>query len=252
MKLDYRTMGNEIRLLTLQWLKRFLFPDFTNRLTWLVALSGIALATPSNEIFVYIINLVIIAANKNIFSESFLPPLSSNSDPTGYWLVIGALAHNVLHKLVSHRTDALLHQKELSKKERDKKLLDDFLIILPSNSDTLYLAKDHDFSTAFEIDAIKPIWLFIQKWDNAEFEFTDAAVETEKKNLLNQASDFAMKVSQYTSPTRGGMQCAIPSGMNPDLGLPEHIYEEIKILNRAAHDFYKAHQHFVRFARERS
>ncbi|CAN7390268.1 hypothetical protein LJR235_002322 [Pararhizobium sp. LjRoot235] len=244
-------MTDELRTIALQWFKRFLFPDFTNKLTWLVALGGIALAGAPSEILVAGLNWVVAFVNQNQFTQPPLPTISTPSDPMGYWLVFGALTHNLLNKLVSYRLNALEHKRQQERREMDIRLFDALTTLLPSNSGALYLAKEHHFGNSFAIAALNPVTEFVQTWDKAEFEFVNKDIEVDKRNLMGLAGDFTSKVAQYTAPNGFGMQSAIPRGIDPDFGLPEHISQEIRELNEAASAFYTAHQSFIRAAREK-
>lgn len=244
-------MTDELQTIALQWLKRFLFPDFTNKLTWLVALGGIALAGTPSEILVAALNWVVAFVNQNELTNPPFPTISATPDSMGYWLVFGALAHNLLNKLISHRLSALEYQKQQQRREMDMRLFNALTTLLPSNGGALNLAKEHHFGNSFAIAVLNPVAEFVQTWDKAEFEFVNKDIEAEKRDLMARAADFILKVAQYTAPNGFGMQSAIPRGIDPDFGLPDHIRQEIRELNEAASAFYTAHQSFIRAAREK-
>ncbi|MGR9422159.1 hypothetical protein [Rhizobium leguminosarum] len=244
-------MTHELQTIALLWLKRILFPDFTNKLTWVVALAGIALVGAPSEVLIAGLNWVVALVNQNQLAQPPLPTISATSDPMGYWLVFGALAHNLLNKLISYRLNALEHQKQQDRREMDIRLFAAFTTLLPSNGAALNLAKEHHFGNSFAIAALNPVTEFVQTWDKAEFEFVDKDIETNKQNLLEHARELILKVAQYTAPNGFGMQSAIPRGIDPDFGLPDHIQSEIRELNEAAAAFYAAHQSFIRSVRER-
>lgn len=243
-------MTQEMQIIAIQWLKRFLFPDFTNKLTWLVALAGIALVVGPSELVVAAVNWVVAFANKNEIIQPSLAAISFTPDPMGYWMVFGALVHNLANKAIALRLDSLEFQKQRERREMDIRLFESLTELLPSNGRAMSLAREQDFSNSFAIAAVEPVTEFVQTWDNAEHEFLNKRIEAQKKSLLELASDFTLKIAQYTSPTGNGRQSAIPSRMNVDFGFPEYLKKEIRELNEAASAFHHAHQSLIRLARE--
>jgi hypothetical protein len=244
-------MTEDIQIIALQWLKRLLFPDFTNKLTWLVALAGIALVGGPSELIIAGLNWVVAFINQHGVVWPPLPEILFTPDPMGYWLVVGALVHNLANKAISLRLSSLELLRQRERRTMDIRLFESLTELLPSNGPALTLAKEHDFANSFRIASMEPITEFVHTWDNAEHEFLDAEIEIKKKALLGLASDFTLKVAEYTAPGRNGMQTAIPSDINVDFGFPEHVQKEIRHLNQAASGFHAAHQSFIRFARER-
>jgi hypothetical protein len=244
------SVNQEMRKTALQWIQRFIFPDFTNKLTWTVALAGIAIASAPIDIAIASLNWLAAYLNQSLNIQPKLPYLSGSSDPMGYWFVFAALAHNVANKIIIHRVSTLDHQIQIDKREMDRRLFEEFNLLLPSNSDAISLVKEHHFGNSFLISDTSPIAVFVRIWDKAEYEFIDQTIETEKEKLHDIATSFLLNVARYTAPNNG-MQTVMPRHVNPDDGLPDHIVKEIEELDGSASALYDQHQRFIRTARGR-
>ena len=164
----------------LEWLRRFLLPDFANKLTWLVALIGIGMVALPHALIVAVVNWLIALSNDNHWVSVPLQPFPYQDDPRGYWLIFGALGYNLLNKIVTLRLGTLQHEIAREKRLLDMRLFDEFLALLPSDGATADLLKNHDFAGTVRDDGLPALRSFVNRFDNAEHECLAPQIEAGK------------------------------------------------------------------------
>lgn len=234
----------------LEWLRRILVPDFANKLTWLVALAGIGMVALPHALIVAVANWLIALVNGAHWFDSPFELLPYQDDPRGYWLIFGALIHNLLNKIVTLRLGTLQHEAAREKRLLDVRLFDEFVALLPSDGAAVALLKEHDFAGTIRSDGLPAIETFAHRFDNAEHEFLAPEIETAKQELLVLANNFLGKVAVYTVPKGQGFLTVYPGDVDPDIFVPAYLKEQISELNAAASALYDAHQAFIRQARQ--
>ena len=219
--------------------KKYFFPDFSNKLTWFVVTSGfllIATHTGYGKLFIY--NLLIGRLNLN--SEQSLIE-SETACYIGFGLIFMALIHNILYHM--QRKDDI---EKINK--ADKNLFDEFLKVFPSNSNSIYLLKNHDFGGSFSRDYLDDIQKFINEWNHAEKKFITPELDALRKNLWDKCSEFIVLLSQKSTPTGiagNGLQCVVPDGYQ-NTCRPNWIDEDIKSVNKLATEVFNLHQNFIK------
>jgi len=230
---------------------KWFFPDFSNKLTWYVVTLGagiILLPAPIKLVFLnWLINLF--NTNSGIYLQ--LPDLNANSDyTTGIFLIILALLHNLGYKYIRLSKEKFEYQISKEMKYSDYKLLEKFLLDLPSNSNSIALLETHDFGDPFNSQYLDDINKFFHNWNRAEYKFMDESIEEKKDFLYENIKKFITKISSTTTPMNGGTFSSIISDCLRGGILPQWKKTEIKELNDLASDVFKSHQELITFAKK--
>lgn len=148
----------------------WLFPDFTNKLTWYIALlGGTILATPTalKEIFY---NFLVDTVNLNSGKYFTLAELQSSSvEPlVGLGLIALALMHNLANKFLSQKTSEFALEESREMRSVDTALFRRFLEDFPSNGYTVPFLRDHDLGGSYHDINLTDINKFVERWDNVE------------------------------------------------------------------------------------
>lgn len=245
---------NEIRQLVIAIGRKYLFPDFTNKLTWFVVTVGgtiILTATAFKQIFY---NWLVATFNINAGVKfSFAELESSNADyMLGFFLITLALIHNIANRYFIYKIGdiASLESKELE--AVDKKLFERFLSEFPSNSRSISLLKEHDFGNSYHENKTNEIDSYIDTWNTAEKEFLDQELERARQELYNTIHKFVYKLAQSSGYINNGpMLSAVPVAYQDAWNWPEHVEVRIKELNDLSSECYKLHQQFILLGRRK-
>lgn len=246
--------GKEIKSFVLEYGRKWLFPDFTNKLTWSVAgLGGAVIVTPTPlKLIVY--NWLIDSFNLNSGKKFTLAELIP--DAADYWvgfaLIVAALLHNVLYRYFVYK-EKLASVAVASKRgsAHDRKLFDKFLEEFPSGSDSVNMLRHHDFANSFHIGRLVSLDKFVNEWDTVEREFLDAELEEMRKELWVKCREFDYKLSLGSWDINGGpgFTC-IPDNYRGSDDWPEHVDVKIGELNGLATECYKLYAAFVRLGKK--
>jgi hypothetical protein len=135
----------------------------------------------------------------------------------------------------------------------DRALFAEFRQLLPSGRDPVTLLRDYDFGAAFRWDSLDPLSEFVRAWDDAEHQFHDSGVETERQHLLDLASAFVNRLAMDAGPDEGGWYSIVPVEHRDTfrLGDRENDVRRVDEVNQMATEVYNQHQHFVEVARRR-
>lgn len=235
--------------------RRWLFPDFTNRITWLIASAGLTvILTPGPLKFIFY-NWLVETININSGEKFTLAEVMNDS--AGYGIGLGlialALAHNIAYRYIKYREAAKKEVLSEQKRRSDVELFYEFINLFSSKSDSLNLLRDHDFSNSFSNLSTNQIDSFINNWDSAEKTFHDAEIEEKKKELHGACTKFGLQLAEDSGPIgSGGRMSAVPDAyMANDFDWPEFVVNRIKRLNELASDCYKTHQEFVTLCKTR-
>lgn len=216
----------------------YIFPEFTNKLTWTVVTAGLALLSSS------LIEQII----KSFINSNFNFNLTDGNDAiVGLILVVSGLLHN--YGFVREKNKKHISPLEKDKSDReidsDKKLYAKLLADLPFEGPVRIL-KEHDFLGSFSLEDIRPLNNFSYTWESAENTFIDKDLEGLKNDLLTKITAFNLAIAQYTSPNSSGFQAVRVDSQRHH---PEHearFREEAEIINSAASSAFDSHQALVK------
>ncbi|MEZ9950684.1 hypothetical protein AB4376_18295 [Vibrio breoganii] len=245
---------NEIKEFIVKYGKKWLFPDFTNKLTWFVAsIGGAILLTPTilKEI---IYNWLVETINLNSGEYFTLAELKSSSADyfIGAFLVVIALSHNVANRYFIYKTTQIGQSEVDSLLEVDRNLFTQFLADFPSDSQSISLLKEHDFGGSYHENNTKQIDKFVDSWNTAEREFLDSELEVKRKELWGKCHTFIYMLANRSYVLHGGPMCScVPDAYRGAWDWPPHVDEQIKELNELSTECYELHQELVLLARRK-
>lgn len=246
--------GKEIKSFALEYGRKWLFPDFTNKLTWFVAgLGGAIIVTPT-PLKVIIYNWLIDTFNLNSGKKFSLAELVP--DAADYWvgfgLIVVALLHNILYRyfLYKEKQGSLASANERGY-AHDRKLFDKFLEDFPSGSDSVNMLRHHDFANSFNINTLANLDRFTSEWDIVEREFLNPELEQMRKELWGKCREFNDKLSLGAWDLNGGpgFTC-IPDAYRGSDDWPEHVDKKIGELNTLGTECYELYVAFVRLGKQ--
>ncbi len=243
---------DEIKEFAIKYGKKWFFPDFSNKVTWYVVTLGAGIIVTPVPFKMMFYNFLVDTFNMNSGIHFTLPELDSGSADyiVGFGLVFVALAHNLFSKWILLQ-DSISGKKSSEKiNEVDHKLYQEFLELMPSNSNALYILEQHDFGSSFERKLLRVIEQFVYEWDCSEKQFLNQELENHRKVFWNKCNEFINLLSKTTSPTSGGFYSVVSDRMLNSLDRPEWLENEIKEINSKASEVFIGHQEFIKQMRQ--
>jgi len=224
--------------------KKYLFPDFSNKLVWILVVTGISLLPTPKAIFVVLFEMGIEFINVNEIGPVAIPSfdLGESSYIEGLVLILCGLVYGLLSRLISSKTS--LNQK--SHTSKDGLLFDSFLKVLPSDSMSITLLKNHDFKESFDIDALKELISFVNDWSSAENCFVDEEMESNKQYFLDQCLRFQQLVEGLVGESSIGIVSISPDRRAGGFDLPEWAEDDIVEVNKKAREIFESHQLLIK------
>lgn len=244
----------ELGKLAIAFLKKWLFPDFTNKVTWVVVTVGCAILVTPTPFKLIFYNWLVDTFNLSSGVHFSLAELSADSADYewGVLLIVGALLHNIGYRYFLHaaaRTEEIQLERQ---READLDLFNRFKSAFPSNSASIQLLKEHDFGNSYHGNSIKHIERFVIEWNNAEHQFLDGAIENKRQELWGCCDVFLNMLAVHTGPIAAGPHfSAIPDKYRGDWDWPEFVTERVKELNSKASECYTHHQGFIALCKNR-
>lgn len=133
----------------------------------------------------------------------------------------------------------------------DQKLFQEFQAVL-SFDPAIRLLREHDFDGAFFLRSIKPLYEFVDTWDQPEKEFIDAELQTNLDGLKKAANILTDHLVEKTVMVGDGRRVSVFSDHLRDAGTrPNWVIEEARILNKEARIFVPIYEDFVRVCRRK-
>lgn len=232
-----------------QW---WLFPDFSNKLTWAVVTVGIGVVVMPQPLKLVVFNWLVELFNLNAGKSFTLSELSSGPDyAVGVCLIAVALLHNLGYKYLQQHQVVLADQVAQRVSGKDQILLAQFIQEFPSNGASATLMRDHDFGNSFARSSLRQIDCFVKNWSGAEFRFHSEAIDEKRQALLLASNRFLSKLAIYTGVIGAtDFSSAIPdASRGGDWNLPEYVRNQIKELNDLATEAHQAHQELIAIGR---
>ena len=242
----------EIKAFIIRLGEKWVFPDFTNKLTWHVVTLGTGFILVPQPVKLYIINWTIEIFNVNSGLKMTLPELEASTDfIIGVLLIFIALAHNVGYKYFGLKQLIFEHKIRQENRISDTKLLERFLAEFPSDCSSVILLNEHDFGNSFERDKLRQLEEYCRKWNGAEYHHIDSEIDAKRNSLYEGCKSFLLKVNEYTTPVgASNYSSVIPDHLRAyDWDLPDGVKCQIKELNNLATKLYEQHQEFIIFAK---
>ena len=244
----------EMKEFIMKYGKRWLFPDFTNKLTWFVTgLGATILATPiliQHAFYNWLIKTFNLNSGLPI-SLAELEKLSPDFS-IGVILVIFALFHNIIYRYLNYIESTKKVNELLSIEEADRSLFLKFMKDFPSNSLSINLLRNHDFGAPYHENETKEIDNFVNYWNTAERKFLDQELELKRQELWNKCYKLVNRLASNSYDLNGGsMFSCIPDLYRGDWDWPDHVNKIINELNSMSTDCFDLHQELILLGRRK-
>ena len=132
-----------------------------------------------------------------------------------------------------------------NKRAKDRALLEQFLELLPSDSDTIYMLKETDMGSLIPRSYFTPLYYLQKDWHAPDKEFQVRKIEKLKISFIDAVDQL---LSEYSKHCRSdGHNLNI--GIN-DLENRKEVLEYQENLNKLAINSFKKYDRFVRYARK--
>lgn len=245
---------SEVKTAILALGRKWLFPDFSNKLTWLVATVGAGIiVTPvllKEIVYNWLIDTFNLNAGEHLKLAALMP--SGADYLIGFSLIAFALLHNVSSRYFGYRMAQMGDKYNQDILAADRKLFDKFLEVFPSNSPSARLLHEHDFGNSFHEGNTDQIDNFVSHWGIAEMCFHDAEIEEAKAALYTSCRKLVYELSSAAFYIGAGpMLTCIPDAFRGAWQWPPHVEQRIRELNELASTCHSQHQSFIATARRR-
>ncbi|WP_434562774.1 hypothetical protein [Pseudomonas sp. R1-6] len=232
--------------------KRWLFPDFTNKVTWLVVGAGVTILLTPTPLKVLFYNWVLDTANLNSVGHFTFADLKPDSADYifGAVIIVAGLAHNILNRYFLYKEKTITEQPTEAFSPADKLLFEKFLAEFPSNSSSIHMLKHHDWGGSFNMDYLNDMEKFVTEWNTLEREFHSEELEEKRKSLWVVCDDFLTKLSLGAYQLHGPMYSCIPDLYRGTDNWPQHVDVKLKELSDLADQSWEMYRDFVQFGRK--
>lgn len=217
----------------------FVFPEFSNKLTWLVTATGATIvAIPAIPLL--ILNFIVTFWNNEFGNFIMLPSVFEVNPWVGASLIAMGLTHNLAYKF-------LIHKKTENINPHDKNLKEKFISELPTECHLIRLLKEQDFGHSFPSKPISQMDEFLFKWQGAEYEFHDEKIEKASQDFQKTLKILSSKIAVNCHPAyRADRYTAIPNNVLSDFDWPPSLEKTIAEMNELGTQAYKKHQELIK------
>jgi hypothetical protein len=238
---------NEIKEFVIKFGRRWLFPDFSNKITWGICTLGTTVILTPIPFKVVLYNWFIDTLKLN--SGNYFKVAEFVPESVDYWLgfllILVALVHNVLCKFFASQVTNKDAQYAADERDVDRRLFSEFLLDFPSQSGAIRLLQDHDFGNSFRLESLAEIDRFVERWRHAETTFLNSEINLLKENLYAKSKEFSCLLDIKSAPTSVGRQSVVPDQHRDDWNWPEDVTNDVRIVNELASKVADAHQEFI-------
>lgn len=131
-----------------------------------------------------------------------------------------------------------------NKRRKDRELLERFLNVLPSDSDSILFLKDHDMGFSARYAYFSPLNRVREDWMAPDKEFQVAKLERLKVAFIEKLDEFLREYAKRSGGEGGGF---ISIGLRDDEDRQEML-EYRHLLNRLSTEAYERYERFVNTA----
>lgn len=129
--------------------------------------------------------------------------------------------------------------------EHDRKLLNAFTEVLPSDGPSVVFLKEHDIGGEFQSSCLNQLDEFMHCWQNAEHEFNNKKLESQRRVLIDVTAKFRNELAKNVSGIGNGY---LSMGLH-DFETRPHALRAKDQLNKMATEVYKSHQELIRLGK---
>ncbi|GAA0362465.1 hypothetical protein GCM10009092_28550 [Bowmanella denitrificans] len=242
---------SEVKQFVIKYGKKWLFPDFTNKLTWLVAGTGATLLITPVALEQLLYNWLVETVNLNAGVPIAFAELEIGFADywVGFGLIFLSLAHNIANRY-------FIYMDGLSSKEAkdrliqvDRELFSKFKNDLSPDSRTVRFLRDVDLGGTYHDDDTRVLDRFCQTWNATDREFHDEELEILRKAFLDKSKSFLWKLANNSYDIGGSRYRCVPDPYVGDFNYPPEVDKTLCELNDMATELYNMHSELVRKAR---
>lgn len=232
--------------------KHWFFPDFNNKLTWWVVGTGVGVVLFSPPVWMEIFNWCLEQLNTNTGANLVLTKLGEGPGAGfGVSLIGIGLLHNVAVKGINTWADAIAYKKKVDAYRQDKRLMDEFILSLPSDSPAVIFLRDQDFGNSFFYENITVLEGFLHKWKGAERRFVSPDLEAARLKFCSAVQEFMIQLSSVCGPVGQSDKwfTVIPTSVTDEFNCPSYVLKSIEDLNKKSSEAFALHQELISLGR---
>ncbi|TBL75817.1 hypothetical protein EYY94_07675 [Obesumbacterium proteus] len=240
-----------------QILKRVLFPNFTNKLTWLITLSGISIISAPTPWGYACIVWAIKTFNIN-YGDKFTISDFYDAAPdtnTGFYLILIAVIHNITYRLIcayeKFSTDRTHQEKKKNEIACDIKTLSELKKDLTSKPAFISFLKEHNFGTTFNYSEVENLEVFLKKWEGNNYMFIDKPLENERKRLISALNKLYLIIINNIDSinTQGTRSTILPHHEKASGYYSKTTHDLIESANAASSECYESYQNIIKLGK---
>lgn len=244
------------------------FPEFSNKVTWTLITVGVAILAIPTPTYLMFINLFIDFYNNTTRSHVNLIDLGSFTPGTGIaiTLILSGLVYHLAIKgiqiyaemhadRIKMKLTELTINAEKEKSEKliaaDKKLFENFISLLPTNSLSIETLKDQNFGFSYHKKCIEDIESFTYKWGKADHHFHNQELELKSVDFFNQTKEFLDFLAISSGFIGAGPLLSIPTDNERanDWDWSVNTNERVKKANEWSQELHEKYCEFVAICR---
>ncbi len=204
------------------------FPEFSNKVTWLLIYVGTAILLMPAPTYIMLLNLIIDFYNNKTNSHVKIIDIGDFTPSTGaaitliisgltYHLIIkGLQIYSELHNeriKIARNKNTITNQKEINDRKinADLKLYESFKSILPPNSSSIAFLKEQDFGFPFHKPLLDDIEKFTYQWGRPDQHFHDSEIQSKSKEFYDKADAFIKLLASAAGYIRATPLLSIPT-----------------------------------------
>ncbi|AVD91482.1 MULTISPECIES: hypothetical protein [Pseudomonas] len=250
--------GQEVKGFFVALGRKWLFPDFNNKLTWWVAGAGGAVLLAATPLKTLLLDWLVESAILNV--GQVLSLAKFGDDKADYWmgvvLILAALIHNVAIRYASY----WLSEKENARQDKifakhakvDEALFNMVMKEFPPSGRSVSFLKFHNFEFSFRDEDTAEIERFVHNGYDVDREFHDEELEAKRLVLLSTCAQFLRDLNSLAGPgAQVDSYTCIPEYCKNEWNFPEKVEKDIKKLNEGGTACYEAHTDFTRTVRKK-
>jgi len=233
-------------------LKKWIFPDFSNKMTRVVVGLGTAVILTPVALKQLLYNWLVDTFNLNAGNYFTFAELQNSSGDywLGFSLILVALIHNIAYRVFVYKVDKLAKKEQEDLYDVDRELFKEFIELLPSDGLDIKLLEEHDFGTSHHGNEVKALDKFVHTWNNAQKQFLDTELEDQRNDFIVKARHFIYTLaSRSYSIGNGEIFSCIPDAYRGAWDWPQHVNEQIQELNDLGSELFKLHKNLILKAR---
>ena len=240
--------------LGIAFLKKWLFPDFTNKLTWFVVSVGVGILVTPSPLKLVFYNWVIETLNLNSGVPFTLADLNADSAGSiyGFLLIAFGLLHNIAYKYFSSAGNIQTVEKNNRHVRADTALYEKFVNEFSSNSGAAIFLRDHDLGNSYEGAKTRELEDFYNNWNTAETTFLTTTLEKKKMELWMASKAFLNELASVSGVVNGNVKwfSVIPEQYMGHFDYPDFVTKRVKKLNDMATHCHQVHQELIALCKE--